>query len=127
MDESGQSTLINSAGLKDKWNFLNTYDTIRLSLLIALGIGLVWLVLVQLIPRIMAIAVIILSVLVLVAAGLLVLIDQTAGFEGKTFWKILIGVALLVVGLIFLLELCFYRRRIKLTGLFLDWATKFAS
>lgn len=126
-DESAQATLMNTANLTPKWNFLNAYDVIRLSLLIALLIGIIWAIVTHCIPRLMPTTAIGLSILVMFAGGLILLIDNVAGFEGMQFWKIFIGVALILVGLLFVVELCFYRRRIKLTGIFLDWSTKFLS
>jgi hypothetical protein len=83
VDDSLKDKLIDNSGIKDKWTFLNTYDTIRLSLLIALGIGLVWFILVQAIPHAMSAIVIFLSVLVSVSIGVLFFVDSPRGFEGK--------------------------------------------
>lgn len=98
---------------------------IRISLLIALGIGLVWLVLVHLMPRIMSVASIVFSIIILLVTGAVVFLDRSSGYQNNGLGRILIGTGLIVAAVLFALELCFYRRRIKLTGIFLDWATKF--
>lgn len=94
-------------------------------MLIALGVGIVWLILVHLIPRPMVKVAIVLSIIILVVGGLLLFIDQTPGWEGNTFWKILIGIVLLAFAILFSLFFCFYRLRIGLTAIFLDWSRQF--
>lgn len=66
--------------LQDKWKFLNTYDIIKYSLLIALALGLVWMILVQFLPKIMSIAAIFLGSLTLLALGLIFIIDNPSGW-----------------------------------------------
>jgi hypothetical protein len=79
-DGSLKDKLIDNSGIKEKWTFLNTYDTIRLSLLLALGIGLVWFILVQAIPHAMSAIAIFLSVLVSISIGVLFFVDSPRGF-----------------------------------------------
>lgn len=111
-----------TANLTKKWDFLDIFDTIRLSLLISLGLGLVWLVLVQLIPRAMASIITVLSILTLAAGGLVILLDTANGFT--TVEKLAVGITLLIMAVLFACFLCFYRKRNRLTAVFIDWATK---
>lgn len=75
-DDAAREKLIENANLGEKWNFLNTYDVIRICLLIALGVGIIWMILVQIIPKIMAIGAVLLGSLTLLAAGILILVDN---------------------------------------------------
>jgi prepilin signal peptidase PulO-like enzyme (type II secretory pathway) len=58
---------------------MDILDTIQYSLLISLGAGIIWSVFVQLLPRIMASAVTILSVLTLAAGGYIAIWDSVRG------------------------------------------------
>lgn len=121
-DEAARDKLIKNAGLQGKWNFLGTYDVMRISLLLALGIGIVWMILVQVIPRIMAPAAIFMGSLLLLTAGVLLFADNAHGWEGLEAWRIIIAVFLILFSVLFFAMLCFYRRRVKTAGVLLHYA-----
>lgn len=123
--ESARNKLIDNLNLQEKWTFLNTYDVIRFSLLIALMVGILWMVIVHCLPKFAAIWAIFLGSITLIAAGVILLIDNAQGWNGGDIWRIVIGSILIVFGVIFFAMLCIYKRRIKITGVFLDYATKF--
>lgn len=113
--------------LEGKWKLLNTYDVILWSLAIALGVGIAWLVLVHLLPKFMAMAAILLGSLTLIAAGIILIVDNPPGWEGYQVWKYTFAAAFLLFGLIFLTMLFFYRKRIKIAGILLSHASNFLS
>jgi hypothetical protein len=75
-DTSAQEILKKTANLHNKWNYLDIFDTVKISLLIAVGIGLIWLVLVQILPRFIAAITIFLAIITLIALGVLILLDN---------------------------------------------------
>lgn len=81
--------------------------------------------LVQCMPKVMAGAAIFLGSLTLVAGGIILLVDNAAGWENYGPWRIIIGVFLLIFGVIFFITMFLYKRRIKITGVFLSYAARF--
>lgn len=111
-----------TANLNQKWGFLDVYDSIKLSILISLAIGIVWSQLVQCFPRAMTTVVTFLSILSLAGIGVLMLIDHSEGVS--QVWKLIIAIVCITVAVMFAFFLCFFRRRHRLTGVFIEWATK---
>ena len=120
-----RNEILENTHLSNKYNFLNRYDVIRISLLVALALGVLWMILVQLCPKIMTGVAVGLGCLVLFAGGLLLLIDNAKGTEGVGFWRIIVGIVLIGFAILFFLMLFMYRRRIKIAGVLLSYASKF--
>jgi hypothetical protein len=123
VDSASKDRLMKTANLEQKWNFLNIYDCIRISLLISLGMGIIWMLLVQCIPRAMSAVITVLAIISLAVLGIVFLSGKVT--RAGTWVTVLIGVGLLVVALMFACFLCFYRLRNKLISIFLEWATYF--
>lgn len=124
--ESARDKLVQNLNLQSKWDFLNTYDVIRMSLAVALLIGIIWMSLVQCMPKYMAVAAILLGSITLIAAGILLIVDNPPrGWESVGAWRYVIAAFLLIFGIIFFAMLCLFKRRIKITGVFLSYASKF--
>ncbi len=123
VDKASQDVLVQTANLEHKWNFLNIYDCVRLSLLIAVGVGIVWLFFVQCLPRLLATIATPLGILSLGALGVVVLLGNFTAIS--TAFKYALGFVLIGFALLFAFFLCFYRLRGKLIAIFLDWATRF--
>jgi hypothetical protein len=92
--------------------------------IVSLAIGFFWAQLVQFFPRGMTAIVTVLSILSLTAVGIIVLIDKSETISGLL--KISIGGVTITLAILFAFFLCFYRRRNRLTGVFIDWGTKLA-
>lgn len=101
---------------------MEIYDSVRLSILISLAVGFLWAQLVQFLPRGMTAFVTVLSIVSLAAIGVLLLIDKSEGIS--SIWKVLIAIVAITTAVLFAFFLCFFRRRNRLTGVFIDWATK---
>lgn len=123
LDEASKQRLMDTANLNEKWNFLNIYDAIRISLLIAFGLGILWMICVQICPRAMAMIVAILAIISLIVLGIMIWAGKLSGISDWV--KIVLGIVLIGIALLFTCFLCFYRLRNKLIGIFLDWATYF--
>ena len=104
---------------------MNRYDIVRITLLLALALGIIWMVLVQLLPRVMAGVAIGLASLILLIAGVLLLADNSAGWENNGAWRIIIAVFCIFFAIFFFVMLCIYKRRIKIAGVLLRYAAKF--
>lgn len=123
LDSASKEKLMKTANLDQKQNFLHVYDCIRISLLIALGLGMLWILLVQCLPRIMTTIVSVFGIIALAFLGIIFLTGKVA--KVSSWITVLIGLALLGTSVMFTCFLCFYRLRNKLIGIFLDWATYF--
>lgn len=123
-DESSRNILIKNANLGYKWGFLNNYDVIRLSLLLSLLVGVIWMCITQCVPRQVSIAAIFFASCLLVAFGVLFILDNDSGWEGSA-WRIVLGSVLIVLGVFFFTMLILYRRRVKITGVLLHYAANF--
>jgi predicted Na+-dependent transporter len=121
-DSVAQEKLMETANLNQKWNFLDVFDSIKLSVLISLAIGIVWSQLVQCLPRLMTSFVTVLSILTLAGIGVVMLIDHSEGVS--SIWKLIIAIVSITIAVMFAFFLCFFRRRNRLTGVFIDWSTK---
>lgn len=84
---------------------------------------MVWFILVQIIPHAMSAIAIFLSVLVSVGVGVLFLIDTPKGLEDKGILKLIVGVVMLLVAVFIVGFILLFKRRIRLMGLFLAWST----
>ena len=118
-----KSVLVKTANLQSKINFLQIYQSIIWSLLIALGLGCLWVLFVQCIPRIMASIATVCAILAVATIGILAFIGKIQGTS--TVVTLVMGFVLLGIALMFACFLCFYRLRHKLVPIFLDWGSKY--
>jgi hypothetical protein len=64
-----------------------------------------------------------LSVLVAIGIGILLIVDNSRGYEGKELCKLIVGVVMLLIAAFIVAFILLFKRRIKLMGLFLAWST----
>lgn len=120
-DEALYDQLTDAAGLKNRFIFISSLDSIVLSMILSASISVLYLILVQFMPKIMNKAVIILCLLVILAIGICVLT-----YSHDNAQKIAIGILLLVLFIVILLSYCRNRKAIDMNGVFLYHATRVA-
>lgn len=120
---SAEQVLFKTTNLQSKQNFIYVYDSVRISLLVGLGLGLLWVLLVQCFPRGMAGIVTVLAILALGTLGIMSLAGKINGTLPVI--TLLLGFVLIGIAILFACFLCFYRLRNKLVPIFLDWSVKF--
>lgn len=98
---------------------------IRLSLLISLGLGVLWLLLAHFLPRYIAGIAIVVASLVLVAVGVIALINIDKTKNGQQIWRVLSGIACFGIAIYLLISLCLYRKRVKVVGVLLNYGMVF--
>ena len=87
------------------------YSTILLTLLIALGVGIIYLVVFILLPRIMTYSVFILSFITLLITGIVLIVQPIKLLDDtNNFWNIFFGVIIIIVGIILLIFFFCYVR-----------------
>lgn len=123
-DEEARFKLMQNANLGQKWGFMNNYDVIRLSLLLSLLVGIIWMSLVQCSHRSFAVVTVVAASLLLLAFGIILLADNQAVWNNSA-WRIIIAVFCLILAMFFLTLVFCYRRRIKITGVLLFYAARF--
>lgn len=79
-------------------------------------------ILVQALPKIINYVAVFLASVILVVTGILILANQTNGWEGKEGWRIIIGVFLLIFGILFMIMLVLYHRHLRMIGILLKYA-----
>jgi len=120
---SAEQVLIQTTNLQVKQNFVFIFDSVKISLLVGLGLGVLWVLFVQCLPRGVAGVVTILAILALGMLGIMALAGKIAGTLPVV--TLLVGFILIGVAIMFACFLCFYRMRNKLVPIFLEWSSKF--
>ena len=118
-----RAVLIKTANLQSKYNFLSIYTSVKISLLVALGLGCLWVLFVQCLPRAMVGVATICAILAIATIAILAFIGKVGGTS--TVVTLVVGIILLCIAIMFACFLCFYRRRNKLVPIFLEWSAKF--
>ena len=113
--------------LQHKWDFLNTYDTILISLLTSIAIGLAWFILVQVVPSLMGMFATILAAVVAISIGVLLLVDNPKGLENYFILRLVVSVILFLIAAYIIIFIILYKRRTALMRFFLEWSTKWAT
>lgn len=116
-----------SYNLKEKINFMKSYDTVKLSALIALLLGVLYMLLVQWTPRMMEWLVVVFAIGSCLALAILLFADASPSIAANKGWAVAIGVMLVVIGLGLVLNLIWLRYGIKVSGIFLEYSTRFLS
>lgn len=102
-----------------KNSILQSIDIILLSLLFGLCVGIIYMVLVTCCPKIMLKLVFVGVFLLLLFAGIFIL-AKPINFFHPNVWNILLGVALIITGLVFLAYMACNSRELQLAGIFLE-------
>lgn len=118
------SKAIHHYNIKDKLNFIRSYDNVKISLGVALLLGTVFLALVQCMPKTMSWLVILLSAVGCLILAVLLFRDKSPSLLALGKWVPFLGLLLLLfaVGLIF--NILWNRYTIKISGIFLDYSTR---
>lgn len=90
---------------------------------IATGISLLWMILVQFLPKIMVWVAFALAIIMLIITGIVFLVDNNTMLRNAKGWAIFLGIVCLLLALLLIFYVVVNRRRIKLCGAFLKHAT----
>lgn len=124
VDEKLAENLWSQPQLSVKNSILNSLDLIMLSLLFGFCLGVIYMVLVACCPKIISKLVFVAVFIALLIAGIFVLAKPVRLFT-PNIWNILLGVALIIAALVFLIYLACHSRELTASGIFLDNANKF--
>lgn len=113
--------------LKEKVNFMRAYDTVRMSVAIALGLGVLMMVFVQCWPRLLGWVVVILAVVAGVVLAVLMIVDNGPSLAGNKGLAVAIGVLLVILAVGLALNLFWLKYSIRISGIFLEYSTRFLS
>ena len=86
-----------------------------------------WSILVQIIPKFMSYAAFIFGSAFLIFFGILLLTDNVRGWEGFLHIKIIIAIALIVLGIFLVANIYIYHRQLKMVGILLTYSCSFLS
>ena len=109
----------------DRYQSLANFDSIKLSLLLAVGAGILFLLLVQCAPTLMVYLSVTLGGLSFVALGVLLTIFGSGQYDNLRIARIIIGALFIMFGIILVLALCLLKKDLKLCALFLKYAGLF--
>jgi hypothetical protein len=113
------------SGLYQRSGFINSYDIILLCLLITVTAGTVYMILVQMCPTVMHYAAIILGGLATIGLGAMLLLYRSHYFENMRIPKLVLATLLIVMGSFTLIMTLCYRRYLRVSAVFLSYATRF--
>lgn len=118
-DESLKKELLANANLDSKNLFMNSIDVIKLCMLIAIGLALIYMVLVQCCAKMMTKFVPILACVVLLGLGISLFI-----YPSESPLKIPIAIAIIIMLLVLVCSYCEHRKDMELFGIFMNHGTK---
>lgn len=90
---------------------------------ISLGLGLLWMILVQCFPKTMIWVACILAPILLVILGIVLLVNSGTRLSSSTGWAIILGIIAFVFALLLMYFACRHGKQIKTCGIFLQNAT----
>jgi hypothetical protein len=111
-----------AAKLDSRLVFFNSFDVLVLCLAIAVGLSIIFTILMHCCARSMVWVTIISSMVVLLGLAVVLFIYKTDNIA-----KIIIGIILVLLFLIVAISIWIYRKQITLSGIFLDEGTKFTA
>jgi hypothetical protein len=123
-DEGLVDKIWNSPQLAEKHGLISSYDVILLSLLFGLLVGMVYLVLVMIVPKLMTYAVFFLAAIMLLVIGLFIFLRPVSFFQ-PLFWNYIIAGLLILFSLFLVIFFLCYRREIELSSIFMVHANNF--
>jgi len=124
VDKYLHSRGIHNYNIKDKLNFIQSYDNVKISLGVALLLGLVFLLLTQCLPKTMSwLTILLAAVGCIVLAGLL-LWDKSPSLTVLGRWIPFIAIVLLLLAFGLILNLIWNIYSIKISGIFLEYSTR---
>jgi hypothetical protein len=119
--------LIENSQLFNRQGFLNSWDSIKFSALLGVILGLVYLLLVQLAPRIINWVGVIGGGVAAIVLAIVLLTYRSTYFDGMRTGRVIFSIILFLVGLYLLISACLKQRQIRLNGVFLDYASRMTS
>jgi hypothetical protein len=123
-DPTLRSQLLASAGLSSKFNNIKALDYLLVGVGISFGLSIIWLLLVQFLPKAMFWVALLLAAVMLFIAMLVFLIGAGSTLVDGQGWAIIIGIVCLVLLVAVVLYAFLNRKQIYLAGCFLEVASE---
>jgi hypothetical protein len=124
-DARTREALLMRSGVWQRAGFIESYDTILICALATVVLGLVYMIAVQFCPTIMHYKSIIMGGIAPIGLGIWILLHKSHYFEGLRTLRVGLATILIICGIIMLLCLVLYRRYLRVSAVFLNYATKF--
>lgn len=115
------------SGLHNRAAFLESYDVVVLALFATLAIGLAYMLLVQLCPNLVHYAAILLGGAAAIAFGALLVLQKSPHHDNLRVLRYVFAGIFGLVGLFALLMILMYRRYLRVSAVFLKYATAFVA
>lgn len=124
-DQKLATSVLTTFNLHWKWNFLRSYDVIRITLLLALLAGVLFMLFVQFAPKIAVWASVALTGVACIGLATMLFLDNSPSFQTWRLLMNVVAVALFFLGLVCLFYLYWMRLEIRICSIFIDTATRF--
>lgn len=118
------SRALRNYNIKEKLDFIQSYDNVKISLGVALLMGVIFLVLVQCLPKTMSWLTIALAAVGCLVLAVVLLCDKSASLRAYHGWIVFISVLLLLLALGLVLNLLWNSYSVKVSGIFLDYSAR---
>lgn len=106
---------------------MNSWDSIKFSALLGAILGLIYLLLVQISPKIFNWVGVIGGGIASIILGSILFTYKSLYFDGMNTGRVIFGLVLILIGLYLLISACIKQRQIRLNGVFLDYASRMFS
>lgn len=113
--------MMKDSSLGERDLLYKSLDTIILCFIVSLGFSVIYMLLVQFFPKIMAYVAVILGSLIILACAICILNYS----RSEHTFRIVVACLLILVFLIILISYCKNQRALKIHGIFLSYAAKF--
>lgn len=118
-DPTLKNQLLYDAGIERRFNSLHALNYLFMGVWIAFVLSLIWLVLVQCLPKIIYWIAMVLALFLLVVAMFVFFIGSGNTLVNGQGWAILLGIVCLVLAVVIVLYSWTHRKQIYITGCFL--------
>jgi len=109
-DEKLREKLFINTDINEKYDSLYAIDNLLIAFGISMGIGLLWMILVQFFPKAMVSVSIILAILLLLILAIVFFVNSGGSLSKATGWVIIIGIISLITCILLIIYLYLHRK-----------------
>ena len=119
-DPTLKDQLLYNAGITQRFDNLHAINYLLMGVWIAFVLSLIWLALVQFLPKYIYWIALIIALFMLIVTMFVLFIGSGNTLSGSTGWDIVLGILCLVMAVILVLYSITHRKQIYITGCFLE-------
>lgn len=118
-DSKIKENLILKGGIHDRYRVLQSYKAVGISLLVALALGIVYVLLVQTFPLTMINVSVIAGAVSTIILGIALMVFKSEAYPTLRTFRYILGVISILFGAILIGMLIVYRQQLRIMGIFI--------